>query len=48
MNNSVVFSPNIDISSLVLIFLIFVIPFMMVVLIPVWRVAISEPYEVLR
>ncbi|MEA2091206.1 MAG: FtsX-like permease family protein [Campylobacterota bacterium] len=48
LNNSVAFSPNIDIASLVLIFLIFVIPFMLVILIPVWRVAISEPYEVLR
>ncbi|MCD4667926.1 MAG: FtsX-like permease family protein [Sulfurimonas sp.] len=48
LSNSVSFSPNIDIASLVLIFLIFVIPFMLVILIPVWRVAISEPYEVLR
>ena len=48
LSNSVAFSPNIDIASLVLIFLIFVIPFMLVILIPVWRVAISEPYEVLR
>ncbi len=48
LKNSVAFSPSIDIASLVLIFLIFVIPFMLVVLIPVWRVSISEPYEVLR
>lgn len=48
LSNSVAFSPSIDVASLVLIFLIFVIPFMLVILIPVWRVAISEPYEVLR
>jgi len=48
LKNSVAFSPNIDISSLVLIFLIFIIPFMLVILIPVWRIAISEPAEVMR
>jgi ABC-type lipoprotein release transport system permease subunit len=48
LSNSVGFSHNIDISMLVLIFLIFVIPFMLVVLIPVWRASISEPYEVMR
>ena len=48
LKNSVEFSPSIDISSLVLIFLIFVVPFMLVIVIPVWRIAISEPSEVLR
>ena len=48
LNNSVVFTPSVDIASLILVFLIFVIPFMLSVLIPVWRVCISEPVEVLR
>jgi len=48
LKNSVVFAPTIDVSMLVLIFLIFVIPFMLVVLVPVWRIAISESYEVMR
>ena len=48
LNNSTVFIPSIEISSLVSIFVIFVIPFMLVILIPVWRLSISEPTEVLR
>ena len=48
LSNSVSFSPSIDLGSLVLIFLIFIVPFMLVVLVPVWRIAISEPYEVMR
>ncbi len=48
LNSSVGFSPNIDIATLVLIFFLFVVPFMLVVLVPVWRIAISEAYEVMR
>jgi ABC-type lipoprotein release transport system permease subunit len=48
LNNSVSFSQSIDVATLFLIFLIFVIPFMLAILIPVWRIAIKDPYEVLR
>ena len=48
LKNSVAFSPNVDISMLILIFLIFVVPFILSVLIPVWRISISEAHEVLR
>lgn len=48
LENSVSLSPTMDIATLVFIFLIFVIPFMLTILIPVWRVSIKEPVEVLR
>ncbi len=48
LTNNTSFSPNISIEDLVLIFLIFVVPFMLSILIPLWRVSISEPTEVMR
>ena len=48
LENSVSFSPNVTMESLVLLFFIFIIPFMLVILIPVWKIAISEPVEVMR
>ncbi|WP_455757830.1 ABC transporter permease [Sulfurimonas sp.] len=48
LSNSAILSPNIDLSTLLLVFLIFVVPFMLVVVIPVWRISIREPVEVMR
>lgn len=48
LENSVAFSPFVEFSSLVLIFLIFVIPFMLAILIPVYKIAITEPTKVMR
>ena len=48
LTNTTTFSPNISIEDLVLIFFIFVIPFMLVILIPLWKVSISEPIEVMK
>jgi len=44
----VVFVPVIDFSALSSIFLLYAIPFMASVLIPVWRIASSEPKEAMR
>ena len=41
-------SPYIDFGTLAILFLVFVIPFVIAVVIPVWRVAITEPAEVMR
>lgn len=48
LNNTTAFVPNVDFSSLISIFFIFVIPFMLVILVPVWRTSISEPIELMR
>lgn len=48
LSNSVAFDPHFEISSLLSSFFLFVVPFILVVLIPVWKVAIKEPTEVLR
>lgn len=48
LNNSVAFSPAVELSSLLFSFLLFVIPFIFVILIPVWRISIVEPLEVMR
>ena len=45
---NVTFSPNISLKELILIFFIFVIPFMLTILIPLWRVSTQEPSEVLK
>ena len=42
------FSPNIDIEALGLIFIFFVIPFIATIIVPVWRLSITEPTEVMR
>lgn len=48
LKNSTSLPITMDLSILFLIFLIFVIPFMLVVLIPTWKIAITEPVEVMR
>ena len=48
LSNSTSFSPNISLSELSLIFLIFVVPFLVAILIPLWRVSIKDPTEVMR
>ena len=48
LQNSVSFTPNVELGSLVLIFLFFVVPFMLVIVIPVYKISITEPVEVMR
>lgn len=42
------FSPSFTLHDLALIFLLFVTPFMLTILIPLWRVSIQEPTEILK
>ncbi len=46
--NNVVFAPAINAGILSSLFLLFAVPFMAAVLIPVWRVAIIEPKEAMK
>ena len=48
LQNDAAFTPAIHLSDLVLLFLLFVPPFMLAIIIPLWRVAITEPNEVLK
>ena len=48
LQNTTSFSPNFTLSDLVLIFLIFVVPFLLAILIPLWQVSIKEPTEVIK
>ena len=48
LNINASFSPNISAKELALIFFIFVVPFMVTILVPLWRVSIEEPSEVLN
>ena len=45
LKNSVIFTPVLDFSVLSSIFLLYALPFMASVLIPVWKVAVSDPKE---
>jgi len=45
LKNSVIFTPVLDFSVLFSIFLLYALPFMASVLIPVWKVAVSDPKE---
>ena len=42
------FSPHISINELVSIFLIFVTPFIIAILIPLWRLSIKDPTEIIK
>jgi len=48
LTHSVSFTPSINRGALAVLFLIYVIPFILAILIPVWRVSITESAEVLR
>ncbi|MEA2110958.1 MAG: FtsX-like permease family protein [Campylobacterota bacterium] len=48
LSNSVTFAPAINMGVLSSLFLLFAVPFMAAVLIPVWRVAIIEPKEAMK
>lgn len=48
LQQDITFTPNIDLNILVTIFFIYIIPILASVLIPVWRISISEPYEAMR
>jgi ABC-type antimicrobial peptide transport system permease subunit len=45
LQNSIVFVPVLDFSVLSSIFLIYALPFIAAVLIPVWRVSVTDPKE---
>ena len=47
-NKSVSFSVTVDFSNLFLLFLLFVIPFLLAIIIPLWRLATAETSEVFR
>jgi ABC-type lipoprotein release transport system permease subunit len=47
-NGAISFTPVIYYADLALLFLIFVIPFLLMILTPIWRVATIEPSEILR
>jgi ABC-type lipoprotein release transport system permease subunit len=46
LNSNVIFTPNIQLGDLSLLFLFFVVPFLLAVVLPVWRLCITEPVEV--
>ena len=48
LHTNVHFSPAVHIQDLVLLFLLFVIPFMLAIIVPLWKVATTEPHEVLK
>ncbi len=48
LQNDAMFTPAVQLSDLVQLFLLFVIPFILAIIIPLWNVAIIEPNEVLK
>ena len=48
MQNDFIFNPNIQISTLITLFLFFMIPFLSAILIPVWKVAIIDSTESMK
>ena len=48
LQNSITFAPVIDFGLLGSIFLFFVVPFMAAVLIPAWKIAVTEPKEAMK
>ena len=48
LQNQTTFSPVVDSEQLFIIFIGFVIPFILAIIIPVYKVAITEPAEVMR
>jgi ABC-type lipoprotein release transport system permease subunit len=48
LNIDASFSPSIQLSDLSLLFIFFVVPFLLAVVIPVWKLAITEPNEVMK
>lgn len=48
LNNTIVFDPHINISTLFMLFLFFVIPYISAVLIPVWKISTIEPSESMK
>jgi len=48
LQNDATFTPATHLADLLLIFLLFVIPFLLAIIVPLWRVAITEPNEVLK
>ncbi len=47
LSNNTTFSPNISSKELVVIFLMFVVPFIVTIVVPVWRISVKEVSEVL-
>jgi len=47
LTTEVTFSPNISVKELITIFFIFVIPFMITIIVPVWRLSVEDVSEVI-
>ena len=48
LENSVTFSPIIDFGLLFSLFLFFIVPFVASILIPVWKIAVTDPIEAMK
>ena len=48
MQNEFIFNANVEISTLITLFLFFIIPFLSAILIPVWKVAIIDSTESMK
>lgn len=48
MQNDFIFNPNIEINSLITLFLFFMIPFLSAILIPVWKVAVIDSIKSMK
>ncbi len=48
MQNDFIFNPNIEINSLITLFLFFMIPFLSAILIPVWKVAVLDSIKSMK
>ena len=48
LSNNISFSPAIDFSLIVMLFLFFIVPIIAAILIPVWKISITEPSEAMK
>jgi ABC-type lipoprotein release transport system permease subunit len=48
LSNDISFSLDIDAKALIVLFLFFVVPFIVAIIIPLWRVSTTEPTEIMR
>ena len=48
MQNEFIFNANVEISTLITLFLFFIIPFLSAVLIPVWKIAVIDANESMK
>jgi len=48
LTNAATFSPNVDFTTLLLLFFLFVVPFLMAIIIPLWKISIQEISESIK